>query len=164
MSLLYSFIGTGSKRLPPRWFSYLPAGSNRTVQGEIMYKSRFILFILGLFVFVTACRQDTVQNKIEGNEYRYKIDGELPSSPIAQEWIADAAEDLADKLNVSVDDVTYIAFDLPVWPDSSYGCPQVKIESEPGSREGYQIQLAVNGRHYFYHGGEDIQQFLCETE
>jgi hypothetical protein len=57
-----------------------------------------------------------------------------------------------------------VAFELPVWPDASYGCPQVGQSYEPGTKEGYQIHLQVNGRDYFYHGGEEIEQFLCESE
>lgn len=123
-----------------------------------MNKTRLFLFILTILFFVVACGQNAK------TEIPYQVDGELPSSPAAREWIKDAAVDLAQELQVNVADVSFKAFELPVWPDASYGCPQASESYGSESKEGYKIQLQVNGRDYFYHGGEDIEQFLCETE
>ncbi len=131
-----------------------------------MNKTRSVLFILGLLFFATACGQDSNQNSEDITDLSFQVGGELPVSAgvVVQEWISDAAIDLAQRLDVQVSDVIYIAFELPVWPDTSYGCPQPDQTYDPTPKEGYRIQFQVNGRDYFYHGGEDIEQFLCETE
>ena len=118
-----------------------------------------------LIVFTAACQQEQASNSgTESDiEIPFAIEGDLPSSPPAQGWIADAVVDLAERLEINTEAVSYIMFDLPVWPDASYGCPQPDQEYLPEPKEGYQIQLQVNGRDYFYHGGEDIEQFLCEN-
>lgn len=128
-----------------------------------MHKLRFILLALILVIFAAACN---VPDPSAAADVQFQVEGELPISagPVALEWITNAANDLAQSLDVDVSDVTYVAFDVLVWPDASYGCPQPNQAYDPSPKEGYQIQLQVNGRDYFYHGGEDIQQFLCETD
>jgi hypothetical protein len=125
---------------------------------------RIVLFIFFLMFLVNACSQDNNQKSNDSADHPFRVEGELPTSPVVQGWITEAVNDLAQKLDVDVADVTYIAFEVPVWPDASYGCPQAGQEYGPGSKEGYQIQLQVNGRYYFIHGGEDIEQFLCESK
>jgi len=132
----------------------------------MMNKTRAVLFILSLLFFAAACGQDSNQNSGDTTDLSFQVGGELPVSAgaVVQGWITDAAIDLAQRLDVEVSEVTYIALDVPVWPDASYGCPQSGQSYDPTPKEGYQIQLQVNGRNYFYHGGEDIEQFLCESE
>ena len=132
----------------------------------MMNKKRSILFILILMYFMTTCRNDDNQTSNDTANLPFQVAGELPVSGgvVVEGWITDAAIDLAQRLDVEVSDVTYIAFDVPVWSDASYGCPQPDQEYEAVIKEGYRIQLQVNGRDYFYHGGEDIEQFLCDTE
>jgi len=129
-------------------------------------KKKWLVFLTACIVFLTvSCQQEgasSTENKIDA-DVPFIIEGELPSSPPAQEWIADAVVDIAEKLNVDTDTVSYIGFDLPVWPDTSYGCPQPEQEYLQEPREGYQIHLQIDGTDYFYHGGEEIEQFLCEN-
>ncbi len=127
-------------------------------------KTRSVLLMLILLFFVATCSQDSSQNSGDAADFQFQVAGELPSGTAVQEWITDAAIDLAQRLDIEVSDVTYVAFDVPVWPDASYGCPQPDQKYGAVSKEGYQIQLQVNGRDYFYHGGEDIEQFLCESK
>ena len=132
----------------------------------MMNKKRSILFILILMYFVTSCRNDDNQTSNDTANLPFQVAGELPVSGgvVVEGWITDAAIDLAQRLDVEVSDVTYIAFDVPVWPDASYGCPQPDQTYDPTPKEGYLIQLQVNGSDYFYHGGENKEQFLCEPE
>jgi len=127
---------------------------------------KFHMIILLFLVLAMACKQNPTESSKDAAdvEEQFRVEGELPSGTVVQGWIKDAAIDLAQRLDVEVSDVTYIAFDVPVWPDASYGCPQPGQEYEAVIKEGYQIELRVNGRNYFYHGGEDIAQFLCEDE
>ena len=131
-----------------------------------MHKPGSVFFILIFFFLGAACGQDSNQNSEDTTDLSFQVGGELPESagPVVQGWITDAAIDLAQRLDVQVSDVTYMAFELPVWPDASYGCPQPDQTYDPIEKEGYRIQFQVNGRDYFYHGGEDIEQFLCESE
>ncbi len=129
-------------------------------------KKKWLGFLTACLILLTvACQQEEVSNSAteSDNDVPYAIEGDLPSSPPAQGWIADAVVDLAERLEINTEAVSFIAFELPVWPDTGYGCPQTGQEIQPESKEGYQIQLQVNGRDYFYHGGEDIEQFLCEN-
>ncbi|MCP5097186.1 MAG: hypothetical protein GY943_16690 [Chloroflexi bacterium] len=125
-----------------------------------------LIFLAACFSLVAVgCQQEADSNsENDAVDIQFAVEGELPSSPPAQGWIADAAADLSEKIGVDIEDVSFITFELPVWPDNSYGCPQPGQEYQPEPKEGYQIQFRVNGRDYFYHGGEDIEQFLCENE
>ncbi|MCA9921263.1 MAG: hypothetical protein KC421_02765 [Anaerolineales bacterium] len=119
-----------------------------------------ILFIFVLLISTSACRQDNTAND---SDYPFIVEGELPASPPAIELITDAANDLAERENVRINEVTFVALELPVWSDTSYGCPDPETAYLFTPKEGYKIQLRVNGRDFFYHGGEDIEQFLCEN-
>ncbi|MFQ5419654.1 MAG: hypothetical protein ACE5EY_04755 [Anaerolineae bacterium] len=130
-------------------------------------KKNFMYFgVLALLFFMVACRQEesSTNNTSTEVDVPFAVEGEWPSSPAAQGWITDAATDLAAREGVGLSDVAFMAFELPVWPDASYGCPQPEQVYQQVPKEGYQIQLRVNGRDFFYHGGEDIEQFLCESE
>jgi hypothetical protein len=137
-----------------------------------MIKKRWMIYLsVTIFIFMVGCQQDPAQqdpaqenNSSPNQDIQYTVVGELPSSPPAQGWIQEAVVDLANKLTIDTTEVTYLAFEVPVWPDTSYGCAQPNQAYDPEPKEGYQIQLQVNGRNYFYHGGEDIEQFLCENE
>lgn len=129
-----------------------------------MKKNAVIYTVILLMVFIFASCNRSDEEKSDANIFENSelvIDGELPSSPVAQQWIQDAADDLADELGVPLNEIAFVQFDLRVWPNDSYGCPTPEGSYIDESKEGYQIHLRSNSRLYFYHGGEDIEQFLC---
>jgi PBP1b-binding outer membrane lipoprotein LpoB len=74
-----------------------------------------------------------------------------------------ARQDLAQRLNVSVDQIEFIKFEAVVWPDGSMGCPQPGMAYTQVMHEGYRMILGVDGQDYAYHGGEKVPPFLCEN-
>lgn len=88
-----------------------------------------------------------------------------PSNPTQQEWINSAKQDLANRLNIDVDQVELVEFKFVIWPDAGLGCPQAGIAYKQIQQDGYLIRLQVGKRTYNYHGGgrSDRLPFLCEN-
>lgn len=127
---------------------------------------RIIWFLLG---FTAVALFTSCQNQPESavpapdGEKGYVVEGELPSSPVAQGWIDEAANDLSTQLDTPIGEIQFVDFELVVWPDGSYGCPADDETYPVETKEGYKIHLRSNSRLYFYHGGEEIEQFLCQS-
>lgn len=86
----------------------------------------------------------------------------MPSSPTIQQWVTQAKEDLAGRLNVTTDEIGLVEFKPVVWPDSSLGCPQPGMAYTQVQQDGYLIRLQVKKEIYDYHGGGTRGPFLCE--
>jgi len=86
-----------------------------------------------------------------------------PSNPGEMHFILLAKEDLAERLNVSVDDIGLVEFALVTWGDPSLGCPQPGMKYKQVPVDGYLIRLAYEGQVYNYHGSGSRGPFLCET-
>ena len=130
-----------------------------------MIKNKQCLVLLFLALLISGCGNSLPDktNEAGPTEPSFIIVGELPSSPVAQGWIQEAVADLAANKEVPQAEIEYVQFDLLVWPDASYGCAKDDVVYEQLPKEGYKIHLRLNGRLYFYHGGEEIEQFLCEA-
>ena len=79
----------------------------------------------------------------------------------AQELIAKAQSDLAQRLNTSVAQIQFVSFQSVDWPNLTLGCPQQKMSYAQVSIPGYLIVLEVNGNQYEYHGRLGGDPFLC---
>jgi len=86
-----------------------------------------------------------------------------PRSPGEAELIRLAMQDLAGRLDISLESIELVQFETVVWPDGSLGCPQPGVEYPQVQSEGYRIQLRLSDRLYNYHGGGNRPPFLCET-
>ena len=86
-----------------------------------------------------------------------------PSNPGEMHFVLLAKEDLAERLDVSVDDIGLVEFALVTWGDPSLGCPQPGMKYKQVPVDGYLIRLACEGRIYNYHGGGSRDPSLCET-
>ena len=86
-----------------------------------------------------------------------------PSDPGEIQFILLVKEDLAERLDVSIDDIGLVEFALVTWGDPSLGCPQPGMKYKQVPVDGYLIRLAYEGRIYNYHGGGSRDPFLCET-
>ena len=91
------------------------------------------------------------------DEPRAPVLGEVPD-PI----LSAAREDLAAKLDVSVESIGVEEAAAVVWNDGSLGCPRPDQVYTQALQPGYRIVLEHGGRQYDYRATERGYLFLCE--
>lgn len=84
------------------------------------------------------------------------------SNPTSQRLVAQAKEDLAERLDVETEQIEVVEAKSVVWPDTSLGCPQPGMAYTQVQRDGMLIRLRVEDRTYEYHSGGGRNPFLCE--
>jgi hypothetical protein len=87
-----------------------------------------------------------------------------PSASGLEGLIEKAKEDLAQRLSISVDQISLLEAAGVVWPDSSMGCPQPGMKYLQVPEDGALIVLQVEGVSYEYHHGGKRGLFLCEKK
>ena len=80
-----------------------------------------------------------------------------------EEAVRRAQEDLADRLDVSIDRIVVREVRAVTWPDASLGCPEPDQVYAQVEQEGLLIRLSAGDEMYFYHSGGDQAPFLCEN-
>jgi hypothetical protein len=73
-----------------------------------------------------------------------------------------AIQDLANRLDIPVEQVNVLEVREVVWPDASLGCPQPGMVYAQVLQPGLLIRLSVDNQMYFYHSGGAQDPFLCE--
>ncbi len=73
-----------------------------------------------------------------------------------------AKDDLAQRLSISVTQISLLEAEEVVWPDASLGCPQPGMKYKQVPEDGALIILQVDGINYNYHYGGSRGLFLCE--
>lgn len=73
-----------------------------------------------------------------------------------------AIADAADRLDVAVEEVEFVSFEMVTWPDSALGCPEPGEMYTQALVEGYRIVVAAEGTELTYHGAVGDDPFLCE--
>lgn len=79
-----------------------------------------------------------------------------------QNLIEKAQEDLAQRLTISLTQISLLEAKAVVWPDSSLGCPQPGMRYKQVPEDGALIVLQANGITYEYHSGGSRGPFLCQ--
>lgn len=74
-----------------------------------------------------------------------------------------AIQDLAARLDLSPESVTFISMNPVTWPDASLGCPQEGMLYAQVETDGFIIWLETNGSPYRYHTDTIEQVVFCET-
>lgn len=87
----------------------------------------------------------------------------LPDDPAIQEWVRQAKDDLAQRMDTAVDQIELVEYRSVSWRDGSLGCPQPGMSYTQALREGYRLQLQINGQQYDYHGASGRAPFYCEN-
>lgn len=87
---------------------------------------------------------------------------EPPPSGDSDERVDAALADLAERLDVSVDDVTAGALEEVTWSDGSIGCPAPGQSYTQALVPGARVILTVDGTEYAYHGEREEPLFYCE--
>jgi hypothetical protein len=82
--------------------------------------------------------------------------------PSLEALVAEAREDLAQKLGVPTEQITTLEAKAVVWPDSSLGCPQPGMNYLQVLQDGALILLGFEDNVYEYHSGGNRAPFLCE--
>lgn len=71
--------------------------------------------------------------------------------------------ELAAELDIDQAEITVTVAEFVVWGDGSLGCPEPGREYPQVPVDGVRIVLAAAGTTYSYHGGGDVELFLCAT-
>ena len=117
--------------------------------------------------------------QVEGVEYDYRVTDSghyrmcvvenmspdnppVTGEPDQNLLVMQAKEDLAEQLDITVDQIKLLSFTEVIWPDASLGCPQPGMAYAQVPQEGALIRLGVGSKMYFYHSGGDQAPFLCE--
>jgi hypothetical protein len=87
----------------------------------------------------------------------------MPESPMIQEQVGKAKEDLAKLLGVDADQIELVEYQAVTWRDGSLGCPKPGMAYTQALQEGYRIQLQVEGILYNYHGASRRDPFYCQS-
>lgn len=80
-----------------------------------------------------------------------------------QRMLAQAKQDLADRLQLPVDELMLIEIKAVTWTDSSLGCPEPGENYLPALHDGFLLRIEAEGEIYQYHSGVDYVPFLCES-
>jgi hypothetical protein len=119
--------------------------------------------------------------EVEAQEYDYRANdagyftlcegkGGPPMPPrnkgvdIENPLIIQAKEDLAERLDISPNQIALLSFEAVVWPDSSLGCPQPGMFYAQVLSPGYRVILEVNGERYMYHTDNRQRVVYCGSE
>ncbi len=75
--------------------------------------------------------------------------------------VALAKSNLAERLTVSVDQISLVSVEATDWPDASLGCPQPGQVYAQVVTPGYRVVLEQAQKQYEYHTGLKGQMVLC---
>jgi hypothetical protein len=81
-----------------------------------------------------------------------------PTNP----FVRSAEEDLANRLNVNMDQIHFLKISDIDWQDITQGCTQTPGQTlKKGKLSGYRIWLEADGKNYAYHVGLYDRIILC---
>lgn len=80
-----------------------------------------------------------------------------------EKLVSQAIEDLAQRLNVTPEQIEVVEIQTVTWPDASLGCPQSGMMYTQIVTQGYRIMLTVEDKTYEYHTDTQQQVIYCET-
>lgn len=170
-SVFYVFSGTISR-----------AGSARASHGSLqekmslwyphlMMKSSFLGGLI--LLLLTACGPLTAQNPSAATTLwpsetaketpaMNEVSLPTPLDPSLEKIVAQAKNDLAQRLAIDPAQIDLVEAASVTWPDGSLGCPQPGMAYTQVQVDGLLIRLRAGDRIYEYHGGGARAPFLCE--
>ena len=86
-----------------------------------------------------------------------------PSASGLEGLIEKAKEDLAQRLSISLDQISLVEATGVVWSDSSLGCPLPRMTYAQVQTAGFLLQLEASEQVYSYHADMDNTVILCES-
>lgn len=85
-----------------------------------------------------------------------------PFALVPSKQINRAQADLAQRLNIEIDQITTQSAWALTWPNQALGCPRSNQAYPDQATEGVLITLLVDNTPYIYHGDLNNPPFLCE--
>ncbi|MEW6401056.1 MAG: hypothetical protein AB1649_04610 [Chloroflexota bacterium] len=98
----------------------------------------------------------------QGNEMQV-TQPPTPSDPGLQGLLEQAKMDLAQRLFISITEITLVEITSVEWSDSSLDCPQPGMSYLQVITPGYRILLEANGSAYEYHSNGTAHVVYCEN-
>jgi hypothetical protein len=136
----------------------------------------FSLISICMFIFSVGCQASSVgtENSSESistpvslltQESTTQMTPSLPTvTPSGLESLIEKAkEDLAQRLSISVTQVSLVESIEVEWSDSSLDCPQPGMEYLQVITPGYRILLEADGQEYEYHSNRDAYVVYCDN-
>lgn len=87
----------------------------------------------------------------------------VPQDANVEKLIQKTKEDLANRLTVAADEISFIEVTEVEWSDSSLDCPQPGMGYLQVITPGYRILLEAGGQSYEYHTNRDTYFVYCEN-
>jgi hypothetical protein len=84
-----------------------------------------------------------------------------PTGQGAERVIQLARQDLAQKLNVPIDEIREVSVEAVEWPDTSLGCPQPGMMYAQVITPGFRVVLAAKGQTVEYHTDSGRRVVSC---
>ncbi len=88
-------------------------------------------------------------------------EGRLPSG--SEGGVQLAKEDLARRLDVSLEDTRVLSVEAMDWPDTSLGCPEPGMMYAQVITPGFRVMLEAEAKTYEYHTDRSSVVVLCEV-
>lgn len=86
-----------------------------------------------------------------------------PSHSSPEGLVAEAIDDLAQRLNVAAEAIEVVRVEEVTWRDGSLGCPQPGMAYTQALVNGMRMELRAGGQIYHYHSGGGRPPFLCKN-
>ena len=128
------------------------------------------LFTILTFIFSVGCQANQSNPESIASPLPPPSQGDImtpmPSSPLPvdaglQNLIEKAKTDLANRLAVSTNEISFMEATSVTWPDSSLGCPQEGMMYTQVLTPGYLILLEHGGTTFEYHASSRDYVTAC---
>lgn len=94
------------------------------------------------------------------------IPTQIPETPVTSEAPAELVEemiaDLAQRLDVAVEQIAVLRAEEVIWPDGALGCPQPGQVYTQAQVRGYHVTLGAGDDAYDYHANQRGYFIFCE--
>lgn len=126
-----------------------------------------VALLAGLVISLSACQgsNNNQDVKLEDSEQAIAPKQEIMNAPmILNRQIELAKQNLAERLNVSVDSVKLSGARRVNWRSGALGCPKAGMSYTDALVPGVQILLQVNNMIHAYHSKFEGEPFYCPRE
>ncbi len=111
----------------------------------------FIGGVLLVFIVVGACNPQYIEDTGQTEQPTESSSTSLSTPPHSEDYLLASKTDLAQRLNINIEEINTILVNAVIWSDASLGCPKENTEYAQVLTEGYQIILETGGNMYNYH-------------
>jgi hypothetical protein len=148
----------------------------QAVSQELRMRISVSLIALCIFIFSVGCQATPVDTEApldnisspvappnQGESSQMTTPPSTFTSPGLESLIEKAKEDLAQRLSISVTQVSLVESIEVEWSDSSLDCLQPGMDYLQVITPGYRIVLEAGGQAYEYHSNRDAYVIYCEN-